>query len=57
MPLYPLPPILLAAAAAWMLYSSLRYAGAGSIAGVAVLIAGTPLLLFRRTERTSPAGD
>jgi amino acid transporter len=57
MPLYPLPPILLAGAAAWMLYSSLRYAGVGSIAGVAVLIAGTPLLLFRRTERTPPAGE
>jgi amino acid transporter len=48
MPLYPLPPILLAAAAAWMVYSSLAYAGLGAIFGVAVLLAGTPLLLIER---------
>jgi amino acid transporter len=48
MPLYPLPPLLLAAAAAWMFYSSVAYAGIGSLAGLAVLIAGTPLLLFNR---------
>jgi amino acid transporter len=46
MPLYPLPPILLGAAAAWMLYSSLAYAGVGSIVGVAVLLAGLPLLFI-----------
>ena len=48
MPLYPLPPIVLAAAAAWMVYSSLAYAGLGAIFGVAVLLAGTPLLLIER---------
>ena len=48
-PLYPLPPILLAAAAAWMLYSAVAYAGVGSLVGIAVLLAGTPLLLFRRS--------
>ncbi len=48
MPLYPLPPILLAAAAAWMVYSSLAYAGLGAIFGVTVLLAGTPLLLIER---------
>ena len=48
MPFYPLPPLLLAAAAAWMFYSSVVYAGIGSLAGLAVLIAGTPLLLFKR---------
>jgi len=48
MPLYPLPPLLLAAASAWMIYSSLAYAGVGAIVGVAVLLAGTPLLLLAR---------
>jgi amino acid transporter len=48
MPLYPLPPLLLAAASAWMIYSSLAYAGVGAIVGVAVLFAGTPLLLLAR---------
>ena len=48
MPLYPLPPILLAAASAWMIYSSLAYAGVGAVIGVAVLLAGTPLLLLAR---------
>ena len=49
MPLYPLPPVLLAAAAAWMFYSSINYAGAGALAGLVVLLAGTPLLLLRRS--------
>jgi basic amino acid/polyamine antiporter, APA family len=48
MPLYPLPPLLLAAASAWMIYSSLAYAGVGATVGVAVLLAGTPLLLLAR---------
>jgi APA family basic amino acid/polyamine antiporter len=49
MPLYPLPPVLLAAAAAWMFYSSINYAGVGSLAGIVVLLAGTPLLLLKRS--------
>jgi amino acid transporter len=48
MPLYPLPPILLAIASVWMLYSSLAYAGRGAMLGVAVLLLGTPLLLLRQ---------
>jgi basic amino acid/polyamine antiporter, APA family len=48
MPLYPLPPIALGAAAVWMIYSSILYAGVGSIVGVVVLILGTPLLLLSR---------
>jgi amino acid transporter len=48
MPLYPLPPILLAITAVWMLYSSLAYAGRGAMLGVAVLLLGTPLLLLRK---------
>lgn len=49
MPLYPLPPVLLAVAAAWMFYSSINYAGTGALAGIVVLLAGTPLLLLRRS--------
>jgi amino acid transporter len=48
MPLYPLPPLLLGLASAWMIYSSLAYAGIGAVVGVAVLLAGTPLLLLAR---------
>jgi len=48
MPLYPLPPVILAVASAWMIYSSLAYAGIGSIIGVAMLLAGIPLLLIAR---------
>ncbi len=43
-PLYPLTPIAFCAAAAYMVYSSVRYAGLGSILGVAVLVAGIPFL-------------
>ncbi|MHB1330343.1 MAG: APC family permease [Gemmatimonadales bacterium] len=46
MPLYPLPPLLFAAAAAWMIYSSVLYAGIGSLLGIAVVVAGIPLLPF-----------
>ena len=55
MPLYPLPPVVLALAAAWMIYSSIAYAGIGSLVGVAVLLAGTPLLLLARGSATEAA--
>jgi basic amino acid/polyamine antiporter, APA family len=47
-PLYPLPPLILAAACAWMFYSALVYAGWGSIMGVVVLAVGLPLIFLRR---------
>jgi basic amino acid/polyamine antiporter, APA family len=47
-PLYPLPPLILAAACAWMFYSALVYAGWGSIIGVVVLAIGLPLMFMRR---------
>ena len=47
-PLYPLPPLILAAACAWMFYSALAYAGWGSIIGVVVLVIGLPLIFLRR---------
>ena len=49
-PLYPATPLLFCASAAYMLWSSLTYTGAGALAGVAVLLAGLPLLLAARRE-------
>lgn len=43
-PLYPATPLAFCAAAAFMLHSSLSYAGAGAVLGVAVMLAGVPLL-------------
>ncbi len=43
-PGYPLTPLLFCAAAGYMTWASLRYAGAGAILGVAVLAAGIPFL-------------
>jgi amino acid transporter len=57
MPLYPVPVILFAAAAVWMIYSSIVYAGIGSLVGVAVLIAGLPLLLLARREEAPSAAE
>lgn len=45
-PVYPLVPILFCLAALFMLYSSLNYTGIGAFIGVAVLIAGIPILFF-----------
>ena len=47
-PIYPLPPLILAAACGWMFYSALAYAGIGSIAGVVVLAIGIPLIFLQR---------
>jgi amino acid transporter len=55
LPLYPLPPILFGTACVWMIYSSLAYAGIGAMLGVAVLLAGTPLLLLGRASHTDRA--
>jgi amino acid transporter len=46
-PLYPLTPLVFCATSAYLLYSSLVYTGAGALAGVAVLGAGSlPLVLL-----------
>lgn len=47
-PLYPLTPILFCLTCGYMLHASIAYTGVASLAGLAVLAAGTPLLLFRR---------
>jgi amino acid transporter len=49
-PLYPLTPLLFCVAAAGMLYSSVAYAGRGALLGVAVMLAGLPLLLIGRAR-------
>lgn len=49
-PLYPLTPILFCAICIYMLYSSLVYTGIGALVGVAVLLAGVPLLLLSRKK-------
>ena len=54
-PLYPLTPILFCSFAGYMLYSSLAYAGRGAILGLAVMLAGLPLLAISRSRRPSPA--
>jgi basic amino acid/polyamine antiporter, APA family len=53
-PLYPLTPLLFCLACAGMLYSSVAYAGRGALLGVAVMLAGLPLLLIGRS-RGAPA--
>ncbi|MGE3245226.1 MAG: amino acid permease, partial [Beijerinckiaceae bacterium] len=49
-PLYPLTPALFALMCGYLLYSSLAYTGYGSLAGMAVLLAGIPLLFLARTS-------
>ena len=47
-PLYPLTPLVFCLASAYMLWSSLAYTGVGALLGAGVLLAGVPLLWFRR---------
>ncbi len=54
-PLYPLTPLLFCATSAWLLYSSVRYAGVGSVLGIAVLAVGALLLLVARGGFAAPA--
>ncbi len=54
-PLYPLTPLLFCAVAGYMLYSSLAYAGRGALLGLAVMLAGLPLLAIARSRQPSPA--
>lgn len=52
-PLYPLMPLLLALMCLGLFWSSVAYAGAGSLLGLLVLVLGLPLCWLRR--RGSPA--
>lgn len=52
-PLYPVLPLLFCAVCAGLVYSSVVYSGMGSLLGIAVLLAGAPLLLLKRDTRRS----
>jgi amino acid transporter len=51
-PFYPLTPILFCLICGYLLYSSLAYTGMGAITGVAVVLAGIPLLLLPRNRQS-----
>ena len=53
-PLYPVTPILFSASSAYMLWASLAHTGVGAFFGVAVLLAGVPLLAWARRRERSP---
>ena len=53
-PLYPVTPLIFCAACAYMLHASLNYTGIGALVGVAVLLAGLPLMLLARAPRAAP---
>lgn len=46
-PFYPLTPILFCLTCLYMLYSSVMYTGVTALIGLGVLVAGTPILLFK----------
>ncbi|TDR89003.1 APC family permease [Enterovirga rhinocerotis] len=52
-PLYPLTPILFCLSCLYMLHASVAYTGVGALVGIAVVVAGAPLLLFRRRDPIS----
>jgi amino acid transporter len=51
-PFYPFTPILFCAICVYLLYSSLAYTGVGALVGVAVVIAGVPLLFLTRRRQS-----
>lgn len=51
-PLYPMLPLLLALACLGLFWSSVVYAGAGSVLGLVVLVLGLPLCLLRKRSLT-----
>ncbi len=55
-PLYPLTPIVFLLTSIFMLYSTLNYAGLGSVLGIVVMILGIPVLIVARTRAALPAG-
>jgi basic amino acid/polyamine antiporter, APA family len=52
-PFYPLTPFLFCGFCLYMLYSAIAYAGAGSLVGVAVVLAGVPVLMATRQSGSS----
>ncbi len=58
-PLYPLTPILFVGAAAYMVYSSVTYAGDGALLGLVVMLAGVPFIWFSDLDArgSGPSAD
>jgi len=56
-PLYPLTPALFCLTCLYMLHASLRHTGASAWVGLAVLLAGLPILLLKRKNDAAPAGE
>jgi amino acid transporter len=54
-PLYPVTPLIFVATCLYMLYSSVDYVQQGTLIGLAMLLAGVPLLFFR--GRAQPASN
>jgi amino acid transporter len=50
LPFYPLTPFLFAVACLYMFFSAIAYAGIGSLLGVAVLLAGIPVLALEESK-------
>jgi amino acid transporter len=58
-PLYPVTPIVFLLTSLFMLYSTLNYAGVGSLLGIAVMLAGVPVMIAARARShivTGPSG-
>jgi amino acid transporter len=52
-PLYPVTPLLFCAVAVYMLHASVAYAGRGALLGLAVMLAGIPIILLARAPASS----
>jgi amino acid transporter len=52
-PLYPVTPLLFCAVAVYMLHASVAYAGRGALLGLAVMLAGIPIILLARAPARS----
>jgi amino acid transporter len=52
-PLYPVTPLLFCAVALYMLHASVAYAGRGALLGLAVMLAGIPIILLARAPGSS----
>jgi amino acid transporter len=53
-PFYPVTPLLFCASSAYMLWSSLAHTGFGALVGVAVLLAGVPVLVWAGRREGQP---
>jgi APA family basic amino acid/polyamine antiporter len=54
-PLYPLTPLLFCAVAGYMLHASVAYAGRGALLGLAVMLAGIPVIALARSPAPAPS--